>query len=100
MVADWKLRSPAVVPFMFSLTWGLDSSEVVGASPREGCGSGLGPLQAPQLCGGGWRHSALWAGSLKGSVGGPLSASAGLGWVNCGENGADRNREGRTARFL
>lgn len=41
--ADWKLLSPAVVPFMFSLTWGLDGSEAVGASPREGCGSGLQP---------------------------------------------------------
>lgn len=31
----------------FSLTWGLDRSEEVGASPREGCGSGLGPPLLP-----------------------------------------------------
>lgn len=43
-----KRRSPAVVPFMFSLTWGLDSSEEVGTHPREGCGSGLRP--PPTIC--------------------------------------------------
>lgn len=41
-------RSPAVVPFMFSLTWGLDSSEEVGTHPRKGCGSELRP--SPAIC--------------------------------------------------
>lgn len=85
-MVDWKLMAPAVVPFMFSLTWGLDSSEVVGASPREGCGSGLGPPQPSSLW---WRQEALsplsrqpqrlcwWA----------LSASARPGWVKLGRMG-------------
>lgn len=40
--------SPAVIPFMFSLTQGLESSQEVGTNPREGCDSGLRPL--PALC--------------------------------------------------
>ena len=42
------LRSPAVVPLMFSLTWGLDGPEEVDTPPREGCGCGLRP--PPTTC--------------------------------------------------
>lgn len=90
--------SPAVIPFMFSLTLGLDSSQEVGTNSREGCGSGLSPPGA--LC------SAVEAGSSQlfqqpqrlyrwARV---CLSRAGVG--SLGEAGADRNWEGRIARFL
>lgn len=48
--------SLAVIPFMFSLTQGWDSSEEAGTHPREGCGSGLGPPQPSALR---WGREAL-----------------------------------------
>ena len=48
-----------------------------------------------------WRLEALsFSSSLRGSTGEPVSASVGLGRVHWGKDGADRNREGRIARFL
>lgn len=91
-------RSPAVVPFMFSPpeAW----IALRRWAPIPGKGVALGS-DLPQ-------PSALWWGletlclfsSLKGSVGEPESACVGLEWVNCREDGTDRNQDGRTARFL
>lgn len=90
-------RSPAVVPFMFSLTWGLDSSEEVGTHPRKGCGSVLRP--PPAICSAVGPVGAQPFQQPQSFVGQTESASVGLGWVN-GGSGGDRNCKGRIARFL